>query len=230
MSRSTVRAACLCLVTACFGDRDPALLADSTTPSRPARSDTSSPAASTPMPTPSTSARFSIALWPGEGIPVIEARRAHVILHAQPLISSEIVDSLVTRVGARITWDSTRYQTVEPGLIHVTSPLQVTGRDLGSVEHLSRERYQSTTLTQVADSMAPPATMAYLQDRAEGTCFVRVGARVIDADPCPALGQGNVRVERRPVTRWWIGVRGSGGRYGWVVVSDSTAQVVRREF
>jgi hypothetical protein len=171
---------------------------------------------------------FAIALWPGEGIPVIQARRALVLLHASPDLASPVVDSLVGDVGADVTYDSTHYQTLQPGLIRVIGALQLTGRDLGSVAHLTRERYQSTSPPEVADSMRPPATIVYLQDRAEGTCFVRIGQRVIDADPCPALGEGNVRVERRPVTRWWIGVRGSGGRFGWVVVSDTTAQAVRR--
>jgi hypothetical protein len=218
--------ALLALLAACGTDRNST--PESADSSTPVSAPSSAAAAAEPVGERATG--FAIDLWPGEGIPVIQARRAILLLQATTDPNSAVVDSLVGDVGARIPFDSTRYVTLEPGLIRVTSPLQLTGRNLGAVQHLSRERYHSKEPPQIADSMAPPATIVYLQDRAEGTCFVRVGQRVIDADPCPALGQGNVRVERRPITSWWIGVRGQGGRFGWVVVSDTTAQSVQREF
>jgi hypothetical protein len=39
-----------------------------------------------------------------------------------------------------------------------------------------------------------------------------------------------VKVAREPVTRWWVLTRGSTGVQGWLIVSDSTARAVRREF
>jgi hypothetical protein len=54
--------------------------------------------------------------------------------------------------------------------------------------------------------------------------------RVIDANPCPAFVTDSVRVERAPITRWWIRLSGQGGASGWLLVSDSTAQSIRREF
>jgi len=101
---------------------------------------------------------------------------------------------------------------------------------MGDVRHVPLDRYYHQNLPDVAISLAAPATIDFLQYRAEGTCFVRIEKRVIDAQPCPGLGRESVQVLREPVTRWWIRVRGEGGASGWILVSDSTAQSVRREF
>ena len=71
----------------------------------------------------------------------------------------------------------------------------------------------------------------YLQYRAEGTCFIRVGKTVIDADPCPAVDKSKARVEVEPRTEWWIRVVLPGGApKGWVDAHDSALKLVTREF
>lgn len=173
---------------------------------------------------------FAIDLWPGEGIPVIEARRSVLQIHAAPDPDSPVIDSLRGRVGRRLAFDSTRYQTIQAGAIRVLQPMRVEGRDLGEVTHLSLNRYYQPNLPEAAIPLAALTTIDYLQNRAEGTCFVRIEGRVIDAQPCPGFGRESVKVLREPVTRWWVRVRGSGGAFGWLPVSDSTARSVRREF
>lgn len=174
--------------------------------------------------------QFTIDLWPGEGIPVIEARRPVLQLRAEPDPDAPIVDSLDGRVGQRIAFDSTQFQTITSGEMRVVTPLEVTGRNLGELTHLTRDRYYHAPTPDVSIPLAPPATIEFLQYRAEGTCFVRIERRVIDAQPCPGFGKDSVEFVRQPVTRWWILVRGQGGAYGWLLISDSTAQSVRREF
>ena len=174
--------------------------------------------------------QFAIDLWPGEGIPVIEARRAVLVLRAAPDSSAPVVDSLSGRVGRRIAFDSTRFQTLRSGEIRVVTPIQIAGRDLGQITHLTHDGYYHSKVPEVALPITPPDTVEFLQYRAEGTCFVRIEKRVIDAQPCPGFGKESVEVVREPVTRWWILVRGQGGTSGWLLVSDSTAQAVRREF
>jgi hypothetical protein len=174
--------------------------------------------------------QFAIDLWPGEGIPVIEARRVVLLLRAVPDSNAPVVDSLSGRVGRRILFDSTRYQTLRSGELRAITALQIAGRDLGEITHLTRDRYYLAPAPDVSIPVAGSGKIEFLQYRAEGTCFVRIDKRVIDAQPCPGFGKESVEVVRHPVTQWWILVRGLGGSYGWLVVSDSTAQSVRREF
>jgi hypothetical protein len=178
----------------------------------------------------STPVDFSVETWPGEGIPVIEARTASLFLHDAPDPASAIVDTLLVDVGARIFYDSTRYQTIEAGSIVMFGAMSVSGRDFGERAHITREEYYTAGLDSVAIPVSPPTTIEFLQHRAEGTCFVRLKKRVINADPCPVFDSATVRVEREPVTRWWIRVRGQHITDGWLTLSDTTAQAVRRQF
>jgi hypothetical protein len=173
--------------------------------------------------------KFTVDLWPGEGIPVIEMRRAMLPLREAPDPASPVVDTLRGRTGKRLAYDSTRVQTLEAGSFRVHTPLTLTGRDLGDISYVSLDRYYAS-LPDVTMDIAATDTITYLQYRAEGTCFVRMARRVIDANPCPGFGKESVAVLREPVTRWWIRVQGEAGVWGWLVVSDSTAQAVRREF
>jgi hypothetical protein len=140
------------------------------------------------------------------------------------------VDTLRAKIGQRVAFDSTRFQTIESGRMRAIDSLLVNGRDMGDVTRLSREQYYVLNQPAVALPVAARSMIDVLQYRAEGTCFIRIEQRVIDAQPCPGFGKESVIVEREPVTRWWIRVRGQGGAFGWVLVSDSTAQSVRREF
>ena len=177
----------------------------------------------------SGSVEFTVDLWPGEGIPVIEARRSMLLVRAEPDPDSPVVDTVRVPVGRRLVFDATRLQTITPGTMRSLAPMQVTGRDMGSTTHVSHEQYYYPT-PDVSVPLAAATTIDYLQYRAEGTCFVRIEQRVIDAHPCPGFGPESVVVERQPLTRWWIRVQGVSGAAGWILVSDSTAQSVRREF
>lgn len=184
----------------------------------------------TAHPESADSVEFAIDLWPGEGIPVIVSRRPELPLRARPMPDALIIDTLKSRVGRRVVFDSTRYQTIESGAIRILSRHLIEGRDLGAIPHVSLDMYYGTGRAEVSIPITAPATIDLLQYRAEGTCFIRLERRVIDAQPCPAFGSESVQVVREPVTRWWIRVRGEGGASGWLLVSDSTAQSVRREF
>ncbi|HZI27297.1 MAG TPA: hypothetical protein VFD64_04030 [Gemmatimonadaceae bacterium] len=173
---------------------------------------------------------FASDLWPGEGIPVIEMRRPALPVYSEPDPTSSVVDTLRGRVGQRVAFDSTRYQTIESGTIRTHSSLELKGRDLGHVQHLTLDRYYRPNEAEISIPLAASSTVEFLQYRAEGTCFVRVQNSVIDAQPCPGFGRESVSVVRDPVTRWWVLVRGVKDKPGWLLVSDSTAKSVRREF
>jgi hypothetical protein len=187
------------------------------------------PPAAAPPPAPEVVPAFEIALWPGEGIPVIEAARDALLLGTLPRAGAPVRDTVATRRGERLTWDSTRYQTIDPGLVLVTAAATVHGRNLGAIRFLSQERYYSTALRDTNFQVAPPDTLVFLQHRAEGTCFVRTHGVVVDAQECPALDRATFRVLREPVTQWWIRVRRPNVS-GWVQVTDTTARVVDRTF
>ena len=180
--------------------------------------------------TRSPPAVFTIDVSPGEGIPVMQAMRASLPLRLAPDLASPIVDVVGARVGERVPFDSTQFQTVAAGHMVVTDTLTLTGRNLGPVRHLSREQYYRSSRADTSITMPPNAQIEFLQHRAEGTCFVRLDGNVIDARRCPVLDTERVRIDREPVTRWWIGLRGQDDRFGWIVVSDTTIKSVRREF
>lgn len=200
--------ACALWAAACSGQREPFL---------------------TSAATPGDTVIFAVDLWPGEGIPVIELQRTSVPIREQPDPLSPVADTLRGRVGQRVAFDSTRYQTIATGSMDVSRPFQLTGRAFGNVKHLTLEQYYQS-LPEVTVGLAAATTIDVLQYRAEGTCFVRVEQRVIDAQPCPGLGRERVTVTREPVTRWWVLTRGSTGMQGWLFLSDTTARAVRREF
>lgn len=173
---------------------------------------------------------FAVDLWPGEGIPVIEMQDTALLVRAQPDPAAEVVDTLRGRTGQRVAFDSTRYQTIATGAFEILQPFQLTGRDLGAIRRLTLDQYYHSSVTETSIPLPAPATIEFLQYRAEGTCFVRIDRRVIDAQPCPGFGRESVTVVREPVTRWWILTRGTRGVPGWLLVSDTTARSVRREF
>ena len=173
---------------------------------------------------------FATDLWPGEGIPVIQMQRTALPVHAEPDPASEVVDTLRGRVGQRVAFDSTRYQTIESGTIGIHTSFELKGRNLGDLKHLTLDRYYQPNESETSIPMTAPATVEFLQYRAEGTCFVRVQNTVIDAQPCPGFGRESVSIVRDPVTRWWVLVRGVRDKPGWLLITDSTAKAVRREF
>ena len=177
-----------------------------------------------------TPIEFASDLWPGEGIPVIEMQRALLPVYAEPDPASTVVDTLRGRVGERVVFDSTRYQTLTSGAITVPGGFTLTGRNLGNVRRLTLDRYYQPSAPETSTPISGADTIDFLQYRAEGTCFVRVKTDVIDAQPCPGFGPESVTTVRDPVTRWWVFVRGAAGAQGWIVVSDTTARAVRREF
>jgi hypothetical protein len=173
---------------------------------------------------------FEVGLWPGEGIPVVTAVRGGLPLRRSPSSDAAIAGTLSVAAGSRITYDSTRLQTIAPATVRVTdSSAVVHGRFLGAQHSLSRQSYHSDAFHDTTIDVARSERFEYLQPRAEGSCFVRIDGSVIEANPCPALDAASFSVSGEPQLRWWIFVAGDSAS-GWLLLSDSTAKVVRREF
>lgn len=176
-----------------------------------------------------TSAPFALALWPGEGIPQFEAVGRPLALRTAPHAEASVHDTLHPESGARLPYDSTSYQTIRAVPIAVLQADTITGRDFGTVRELSREQYQST-VTPASVPVGTTSQLLLLQHRAEGTCFVAVDGRIVEADPCPVFDSGAFRPDGDPETEWWIFVSAGTHGGGWVVVSDSTLRVAGRGF
>jgi hypothetical protein len=138
-------------------------------------------------------------------------------------------DTLHPEGGARLAYDSTIYQTVHPVSITVLRTDTISGRDFGAERELSRGEYQSTVTT-ISLPVSTTSQVLLLQHRAEGTCFVAIDDRIVEADPCPVFDSGAFRPEGDPGTEWWIFVPGGAHGGGWVVVSDTTVRVAGRTF
>lgn len=171
---------------------------------------------------------FEVELWPGEGIPVIAAVRDELPLLRSPSLEAASAGSLSAAPGSRITYDSTRLQTIAPAMVRVTDSAVVRGRFVGAVHLLSRDRYYSDAFHDTTVAVAPSERFEYLQPRAEGSCFVSIDGSVVEANPCPTHDSASFAVSGEPELRWWIFVT-SDSASGWLLVSDSTVKVVRRE-
>jgi hypothetical protein len=173
---------------------------------------------------------FEVDLWPGEGRPIFEAASRSLELHELPLGSSKASRTVTVALKQRLSFDDTRYRTIESGRITVLAAASITGRTLGFVSRLSREDYYKGMYSQARRDVQPGLNVDYLQYRAEGTCFVRVSGAVIDADPCPINDKAMFRLETEPKTEWWIHVVLPDNSAGWLLVTDSKVKLVDREF
>lgn len=172
---------------------------------------------------------FEVDLWPGEGRPVIASVGTRLELRESPTVSAKVVSTITVKRAERLQYDETRFRTVTPGRLEALAKSEVTGRRIGAVESLSRDDYYSDRFPDVTLAVDRGQRVDYLQPRAEGTCFVRIGDSVIDADRCPAI-RDDFRLESEPLLEWWVRVVRTDGTAGWLLLNDATAAEVDREF
>ena len=175
-------------------------------------------------------ASFEVGIWPGEGRPVIGAAASRVSLREFASGTSRTVFTLDVQPGQRMAFDDTKYVTSKPGRLRALRSATVSGRLLGNTTSLSRDDYYSGRFRLGSVSLAAGSDIEYLQDRAEGTCFVRVNGDAIDADPCPTLDSTSFGIEAAPIVEWWVHIVAAAGPAGWAQVTDSTVKVIDREF
>ena len=181
-------------------------------------------------PAPDTSRPiFEIDLWPGEGTPMLESATEVLTLHRRPSPASPVTHELNVGLDHRLTYDSTVHQTMVPGRLRVLAPFNIRGRVLGNVSRLSRATYYATQHQRTMVPVDSTSRLEFLQLRAEGSCFVRLNGRVIDATDCPAMNRIEFALEQEPVNRLWARVV-EGRRVGWVLVSDSTVRIAGRQY
>jgi hypothetical protein len=173
---------------------------------------------------------FQIELWPGEGRPQFQVMANELAIHETPSSSARIVRRLSAARGQDIAFDETRYRTTESGHLQVLAPTRITGRVLGAVRSLTRDAYYMGQFPRQGVACKQGDVIEYLQDRAEGTCFVRVDDQVVDADPCPAHDDLTFRLASKPKTEWWIRVVVDRAPVGWVMVDGKAVKQSGRTF
>ena len=173
---------------------------------------------------------FEIELWPGEGRPQFQAVANEIVIREMPSLSATIVRRLGVTMGQQIAFDGTRYRTTESGHLQVLAAADVTGRVLGTIRLLTHDAYYMGNFARQAVALEEGDVVEYLQYRAEGTCFVRIADRVIDADPCPAQDDRTFRVITQPKTEWWIRVVLDRVPVGWVMVDEKAVKQSGRSF
>lgn len=178
----------------------------------------------------SSSGVFEIELWPGEGRPRFRAATAELGIREAPSVSAKVVRRLPVSKGQEITFDQTRYRTVKAGRLQVLTSTSVNGRILGAIRFLSLESYYKGRFPTKAVECRQGDALEYLQYRAEGTCFVRIGGQVIDADPCPVQDERAFRVATKPETEWWIRMVLNDTPVGWLRVEDASIKLIDRQF
>jgi hypothetical protein len=177
------------------------------------------------QPTPSI---FEVDLWPEEGRPVFAASATTLPLRETPTDAAAVAATWTGRVGQTLPFDDTRYRTTRAGRFIVLLATTISGRQLGDAKRLSRADYYAGKYERVRLDLRQGDAVEYLQYRAEGSCFVRVAAVVIEADRCPNQQPRVFRLESEPKTELWIRVVHADAA-GWLLVTDATARIVRRQ-
>ena len=170
---------------------------------------------------------FETDMSPGEGHPVFAASSNELPLRQLPSASSPIVGIAKVLPGQRLPYDETQYRTTRAGRISVLMPYYINGRMIGPVARLSAKDYSLNKFAQVRIEVRPGTNIEYLQYRAEGTCFVRIGSNVIDAEPCPTIEKSVFTVESEASTELWLHVA-IGNSSGWLLVDGRSAKEVGR--
>lgn len=173
---------------------------------------------------------FEVDLWPGEGRPVFETVGKELRLLETPLQSANVMRNLAFPEGTRLRFDETRYQTLEPGRIEVLRDTVISGRTIGDRSLLTRDEYYSGAFPQESHEVRRGEAIEYLQYRAEGTCFVRIGSVVIDAEMCPVFIEAAFSQLSEPKVAWWIRIVDDSRAMGWLLVEDSVVKQTDRIF
>ena len=172
---------------------------------------------------------FETEISPGEGRLRLRAT-GPILVREQPDSKRPVAVTLRVPLDRDLAFDKTIYRTITPGEFRVRVVTTIAGRVLGRIDRLSREDYYRGNQPRASVEVAPPSSVEYLQYRAEGTCFVRFNADVIDADDCPTMHPGAFLLVNEPKTELWIRLTQDLKPVGWVLVDEKRIKVVGRSF
>lgn len=178
----------------------------------------------------SPTVQFESELWPGEGIPVLVAGARQLSLRREPPASAPANRRLAVPIGGRVQYDQTRYQTVRSGLVIAQTAMTLSGRNLGSLTYLAKDDYYSDKFPTQSYDLQAGSKIEFLQYRAEGNCFMRLGNNVIEVYECPDLSDPRFRPLNKAEVLWWVRVTIGGKPRGWALVDGRALRESTREF
>ena len=164
---------------------------------------------------------FASGMTPGEGGPHYETLAGGIELYAEPEAGAALIARVDPPPGTRFEFEEVRFRTLESAPVKLKAPIRVRGRSFGCISLLSRDDYYRGQYPEVDISLPEGAEFAYLQYRAEGTCFVRVGDAVLDTDDlCPPGDyEGSLEMAAEPATELWVKTTLEGVN-GWLRVDE----------
>lgn len=178
---------------------------------------------------PGADSIFESELWPGEGRPVFVAVARELVLQERPTRSAKVIKRLPVAPKQRLEFGHTRYRTIKAGRLVVLVSSTIEGRLLGATLRLTHDDYYSDKFVDASVEVSAGITVEYLQYRAEGTCFVRVAGKTLEADTCPTEDLRRFRLEAHPIVEWWIHIIVNGTAAGWLLVTDDSVKEVWRQ-
>jgi hypothetical protein len=173
-------------------------------------------------------ADFELALWPGEGRPVLQTAGTELALRDEPEWSA-CPERMAIEPGVAIEFDETRYRTVRAGEAVAARRMVIHGRSFGPVEALSRRAYYRAGVPTARVAVEPGQAVEYLQPRAEGGCLLRVAGGVLETAPCVIYDAARFDIVDEPVIEWWVRAE-TGGRHGWTLVDGRNLVLTGRTF
>jgi hypothetical protein len=193
-------------------------------------------------------AGFSADVWPGEGIPVLQAITPELALYSEPSRTSPARNHPVVP-NTPLTWDRSLYRTERPGLLAVTSGGRLRGFTLPGRHHLTRDDFYLKSNRSLQLRLKRGELLVYLQYVAEGGCLVGYRGKPFLLERCPQLSLENLGPPELVVrgmdsnepafspllkasTQWWVRlVDGKNRPIGWIPVQPSTeVRVTGRTF
>jgi hypothetical protein len=165
---------------------------------------------------------FESDLGPGEGPREFVAAANELRLFDSPSNSGK-AKTIRASLGQPVPYDDTRYKTNQVGRVRVLKASQWEVREFGSVQRVFREDYYSDKFERKKVELKAGMVIDYLQYRAEGDCFFRIGGKVMDGT-CPLYDKTIFHSESEPKTEWWIHVS-IGDSTGWLLVDKSLKEV-----
>ncbi len=175
-------------------------------------------------------AAFITQLPPGEGRPRFVATGRAIVGRKGPSRSAEIVfRNDAPEPGSGIEAEESRVITVVPGRAVARTATEIEGRSFGRFRTISRRRYYGPDAPRVTRPLSPGDGVALFGHRAEGSCFIGIGAETLEAHLCPTFRPDDFAVREEPTLEWWIQMRWEGGPAYWLLVEDSVLDV-EREF
>lgn len=141
-------------------------------------------------------------------------------IRESPVATAPVARQLRWPRGQELTFDQSIFRTLKSGKFDAIAKTKVTGRILGNIKHMTAEEYYNGEYPTRTLDVEKGEAVEYLQYRAEGTCFVRVGGQLMDADPCPTEEDGTFKLALEPEAEWWIRVTQAGKPVGWLLLNE----------